>query len=235
MNCHSSFAEGAIAIKGARFDVPILTPREVAVHVDLAPSTLHRWLSTPAAGAPLVHRIEPPTPRSASIPFIAVAEAMVLGVFRRELKLPLREIREAATRLRRELGTEYALASRRLASDGVTVLVDLAADSSAPQWARARDGQLAINEVIARYLRYVTWEKGDDYPVRLKLKSYEAADVIIDPRFAFGQPVFAASKVRVRDVVDAFVAGESMETISHEYGISVEEVEAAIRADRRVV
>ncbi len=214
--------------------MPILTPREVAVHVDLPSSTLHRWLSTPAAGASLVHRIEPPTPRSASIPFIAVAEAMVLRVFRRELRLPMREIREAATRLREELGTEYALASRRLASDGVTILFNLAKDLGDPQWARARDGQLAINDVITRYLRYVTWENNDDYPVRLKLTGYAAADVIIDPRFAFGQPVFATSKVRVRDVVAAFVAGESMETISHEYGISVEEVEAAIRAERRV-
>lgn len=159
---------------------------------------------------------------------------MVLRAFRRELHLPLREIREAATRLRKEFGTEYALASRRLASDGVTVLVDIAKDSAAAQWERARDGQQVINEVITEYLRYVTWEEGDDYPVRLRLTGYRSADVIIDPRFAFGQPVFATSKIRVTDVVDMFVAGESMETISHEYGISVEEVEEAIRADRRV-
>jgi hypothetical protein len=46
-----------------------------------------------------------------------------------------------------------------------------------------------VGEVIGRYLKYVTWRSPDKYPLRLTLKAYQGADVIIDPRFAFGQPV----------------------------------------------
>jgi len=43
---------------------------------------------------------------------------------------------------------------------------------------------LRSREVIEGYLKFVRWGK-DDYPTRLKLKAYQGADVIIDPRFAF--------------------------------------------------
>ena len=94
------------------------------------------------------------------------------------------------------------------------------------------DGQLAIREVIESYLKFVRWGK-DDYPTRLKLKAYQGADVIIDPRFAFGQPVLERQKVRVEDILDAFWAGESPDTIATEFGVKADEVEAVIRSATR--
>jgi len=102
-----------------------------------------------------------------------------------------------------------------------------------PQWTRAVDGQAAINEVIERYLKFVSWSKKDPYPKRLKLKTYRGADVIIDPRFAFGQPVLERQKIRVQDILDAFWAGESSHTVAVEFGVKVDEVEAVIRSATR--
>jgi uncharacterized protein (DUF433 family) len=101
------------------------------------------------------------------------------------------------------------------------------------QWVRAVDGQATINAVIERYLKFVHWPQGDRYPTRLKLKAYQGADVIIDPRFAFGQPVLERSKIRVRDILDAFWAGESPSTVAAEFGVKPDEVEAVIRSATR--
>jgi len=57
--------------------------------------------------------------------------------------------------------------------------------------------------------------------------------MIIDPRFAFGQPVLARDKIRVGDILDAFWAGEGYDRIAHEYGVRPGEVEAAIRSATR--
>lgn len=212
-----------------RFDVPLFTPREAAQHLGVPRSTLRAWLLNETGPGPLVHRVESSQPAGATIPFIAMVEAHVLRALRK-LGLNPREIRDAVTRLRSDLSTEYALASRRIATDGVTILVDMApAFESSPRWERARDGQLAIPKVFEEYLKFVSWSGRDDYADRLKLPRYQGADVIIDPRFSFGQPILQRSKIRVEDIVDAFRAGESSQVIAGEFGVELTEVEAVIR------
>jgi hypothetical protein len=125
-------------------------------------------------------RVDPQTPRSASLPFIGAVEAHMLRGLK-ELGLNPQEIRASVTRLRSITGDEYALATRRVATDGVSLLVDMAASTENPEWERARDGRGAITEVIERYLKFVTWRGSDRYPIRLTLKACEGADVIIDP------------------------------------------------------
>ena len=103
-----------------------------------------------------------------------------------------------------------------------------------PRWERARDGQRVIDEIIGDYLRFVIWPPGgDEYPNRLRLRTYEGADVIIDPRFGFGQPILERSKIKVEDILDAFRSGEGNRVIADEFGIETEEVEAIIRARLR--
>ncbi len=67
----------------------------------------------------------------------------------------------------------------------------------------------------------------------MKLTAYQGADVIIDPHFAFGQPVLERQKIRVEDILDAFWAGEGYLTIAKEFGVKADEVEAVIRSATR--
>jgi uncharacterized protein (DUF433 family) len=179
-----------------------------------------------------VHRLAPESPRAASLPFVAVVEAHMLAGFR-ELGLSPAELRKSVTRIRRELSDEYALATRRVATDGVSLLIDMAESFENPAWERARDGQRVISEVIQRYLKFVRWDPPHIHATRLRLKTYQGADVIIDPRFAFGQPVLEREKIRVGDVLDTFWAGESYRTIASEFGVNPDEVEAVIRSATR--
>jgi uncharacterized protein (DUF433 family) len=215
-----------------RFSVPLFTIDEGARHLGMAASTLRDWTRRMTGSAPLVHRVEPATPRAPSLPFIGIIEAHMLRGFK-ELGLSPRELRTSVARLRKITGDDYALATKRVASDGVDLLVDMAASADSPQWERARDGQGAIGEVIERYLKFVTWRSSDRYPLRLTLQAYQEADVIIDPRFAFGQPILEREKVRVEDILDAFWAGESYLTIAGEFGVSPSAVEAVIRSATR--
>ena len=218
--------------KDIRFGVPLFTIEEAARHLGLARSTLRDWTLREAGPAPMVHRLRPESPRAASLPFVAMVEAHMIRGFR-ELGLTPSELRKSVTRIRRIAGDEYALATRRVATDGVSLLIDLAESFENPRWERARDGQGVISEVIERYLKFVRWDPPDVHATRLKLITYQGADVIIDPRFAFGQPVLARDKVRVGDILGVFRAGESYQKIATEFGVRPGEVEAVIRSATR--
>lgn len=96
-----------------RFRDGLLTPTETASYLEIPQSTLHSWLKGRAAGAPLVHQVEPLRKGQPSVPFIAVAEAHVLRSLR-SLGLRMSEIREAAGAVRDAFATPFGLVSKRI-------------------------------------------------------------------------------------------------------------------------
>ena len=209
-----------------RFDEGLLTPTETSQHLQIPRSTLDTWLHGKAAGAPLVHHIDPVRRGQPSVPFVAVAEAYVLRSLR-DLGLRMTEIREAAAAVRRAFDTPYGLVSKRIATDGVDIFID----HGLGDLRRARDGQTPIHEVVADYLRYLSWDAGDDFPSSLRLRQYpDTVPVVIDPRFGHGLPVVASNRVPVKAVTDLWDAGESIDDIAYEYGMAAEEVEELCRA-----
>ncbi|WP_328914321.1 MULTISPECIES: DUF433 domain-containing protein [unclassified Streptomyces] len=209
-----------------RFRDGLLTQSETSSYLQIPQSTLHDWLNGKAAGAPLVHQVEPVRSRQPSVPFVAVAEAYVLRSLR-EMGLRMSQIREAAEAVRDAFDTPYGLVSRRIATDGVDIFVE----HGLGDLRRARDGQAPIHEVVAQYLRYLAWDAGDDFPSSLQLRQYgETVPVIIDPRFGHGLPVVAANRVPVKAVTDLWEAGESVEDIAYEYDMEPDQVDALCRA-----
>ncbi|MFI6346420.1 DUF433 domain-containing protein [Streptomyces sp. NPDC050560] len=209
-----------------RFTEGLLTQAETSFHLQIPPSTLGDWLNGKAAGAPLVHQVEPVRSGQPSVPFVAVAEAYVLRSLR-TMGLRMREIREAAEAVRDAFGTPYGLVSRRIATDGVDIFVEHGLDDLR----RARDGQAPIREVVDRYLRYLSWEADDDFPSSLQLQQYgDTVPVLLDPRFGHGLPVVAANRVPVKALIDLWEAGESVENIAYEYDMEPDQVDELRRA-----
>ncbi len=205
------------------FHTPLLTARETARHLRMPESTLDNWLAAPAAD-PLVHAVTPERRGWPRVPFVGVVEAYVLRSLR-ELGMPLEDIRKAAALVRAEFDDPYALARRRIATDGVSVFVRLADESLV----QARDQQRAFREVIESHLRHIDWDTAGN-PVRLRLPQYPAAAaVVIDPRFGWGSPVLAESKVKVEDLVALWHAGESIKTVAAEYDMTEAVVEDVLR------
>lgn len=205
------------------YRTPLLTARETARALAMPESTLDAWLAHRGSD-PLVHAVPPEKPGWPRVPFVGIVEALVLRSLR-DLGMTMTEIRRAAEIVRSEFEDPYALAQRRIATDGVGIFVRLADDAVI----HGRDRQAAIGEVIGRHLRYITWD-GSGRPRSLRLPQYPSnAQVVIDPRFAWGAPVLARSRVPVDGIVTSWRTGESMTTIAEEYGLSADAVEDVLR------
>jgi uncharacterized protein (DUF433 family) len=67
----------------------------------------------------------------------------------------------------------------------------------------------------------------------VRLPTYEHAEVVVDPRVAFGLPLLVRGGARVEDLVDRFQAGDSVSEIATDFGVASAEVEDVIRVATR--
>lgn len=211
----------------------IFTLRETAAYLGIPTSTVHWWARPPQGSPPLITCF-PPRGRQATVPFIGFAEAFVLSSFRRA-GVPLQRIRPAVDALSTTIGIEHALASKRLYTDGAEVLYDYAAkheDQELLELVVVRTQQRQFSEVVKGYLKRIHYGS-DGWADYVQLPTYEHADVIVDPKVAFGLPLLAHGGARVEDLVDRFRAGDSVAEIAADFGVQTGEVEDVIRIATR--
>jgi len=168
------------------------------------------------------------------MPFIGFAEAYVLCAFRRA-GVPMQRIRPAARVLAEEIGIEHALASRRLYTDGGEVLYDYAAqrgDQDLVEPTVLRTGQKQFSDLVKDYLRRISYGN-DGWVTQLQLPAYQHARVIVNPRRGFGLPLVVHGGARVEDLVDRFMAGDTVADIADDFGVPEPEVEDVIRVATR--
>jgi len=227
-----SAGENVIRTDDPRLSRAIFTLREAAGYLDVPKSTIHAW-ARPATGEPLI-TVFPRRGAQATVPFIGFAEAYVLAAFRRA-GVPLQRIRPAVDALAQNIGLEHALASKRLYTDGAEVLYDYAAERDEDDLLElvvVRTGQYQFSEVVRDYLKRITYGS-DGWASRVRLPSYQRADVVVDPRVAFGLPLVVHGGARVEDLVDRFVAGDTLADIAFDFDVPPEEVEDVIRVATR--
>ncbi|HEX3614043.1 hypothetical protein [Actinospica sp.] len=229
-----------------RFNAPLYTVAEAARFVGVPTSTFATWGrgytrdrpgGITSVGAPVVTFA--PAPRGqASVPFIGLAEGLVLAAIR-EAGVPLQRIRPALALLQDELGFEHVLASKRLFTDGAEVLYDYAERTGDTPEGRSvrelvvvRHGQRVFAEVVETYLRGVEFDtKG--YARLIRLPRYGTAQIVADPDRGFGQPIFTSGGARLEDVLAMFRSGEPLRVVSEEYGVPLPELEDAVRVALR--
>lgn len=220
---------------------------EAAVYLSVPSSTLTTWAygyeRRRGAGAsvraePVITAARPANRNEPAVPFIGLAEAYALAAFR-SAGVPMQRIRPAIDALSRELGLEHALASRRLYTDGAEVLYDYARHAgdtpegeSARELVVVRNNQRVFSEVVDLYLQRIDFA-ADGYAQLIRLPQYRVAEVTVDPYHSFGRPRFARGGASVDDVIDLFRAGEPVDTVAEEFGLSRDEVEDAIRVVTR--
>jgi uncharacterized protein (DUF433 family) len=230
-----------------RFDVPLYTLAEAAHALDVPATTFATWARgyDRAAGKkqwhgdPIVTSLGGP-PRQASIPFVGLAEGMVLAAVRKS-GVPLQRVRPALAALAADIGVEHALASRRLYTDGAELLYDYAESADVLDESDAdvvrdlvvvRSRQRVFAEVVEHYLERISYGS-DDYASKIRLPAYDYATVVADPERSFGQPIFERSAVPVSNVLDRFWAGEDIDAVSDEFGVPRAEIEDVLRATSR--
>jgi uncharacterized protein (DUF433 family) len=247
---------GGLAMTGAtdrhdhlnRFTDPLYTSAEAGRYLGLPSATLSRW----ANGYRAHHAGRPDTvgaavitslsrrggARGPVIPFVGLAEGYTLAAIRAS-GVPLQRIRPALGQLQREIGVEHALASQRLFTDGAEVLFDYAEhiqDESVASATRelvvVRNGQRVLNDIVKAYLQRIDFA-ADGYAQAIPLPGYTAAELVVDTRRGFGQPVFLRGGARLEDVLALFYAGESLSVAAEEYGVPFDQIEDALRIAAR--
>jgi uncharacterized protein (DUF433 family) len=227
--------------------VPLYTVVEAARVVDVPSTTLARWAKgyvrrppgrAEVAGASVVTFVPPDRQGEPSIPFVGLAEALVLAAVRRS-GVPMQRVWPALLALQRELGVEHALASRKLYTDGAELLFGygesrrhIREGRSALDLVVVRSGQHRFPEVIGAYLRCIEYAD-DGYPRLIHVPAYEHAEVVVDPGRAFGAPVFERGGARVDDVLGRFWAAESLDDLSEEFGVPASQLVDVVRVASR--
>ncbi|WP_415941447.1 DUF433 domain-containing protein [Streptomyces sp. 067-1] len=226
-----------------RFSVPLYTQKEAARYLDMAPRTFGNWARgyrttfpdrPQVVGSPLITYIGSPHSSHPSIPFIGLAEGMFLSALRRA-QVPLQKIRPALELVRRRIGVEHALASRRLYVAGADLLYEIGDDLGGEDKRETRklivlkDGQYVFREVIDGFLTRIGYDDAGDgpgggYARRIDLPGYEVAELSILPDVNFGRPFFTATGTPLYVVTDDLRAGEPVKDVADDYGLPVDQV-----------
>jgi uncharacterized protein (DUF433 family) len=230
-----------------RFVVPLYTVAEAARIVDVPASTLATWAQgyvrrseghADVAGEPIITYVSPDGPGRPSIPFVGLTEALVLAAMRRS-GVPMQRIRPALQKLEQDLKVDYALASHKLYTDGAELLFDYADSRRDSQEGQAalhlvvvRSGQTVFADVIQEYLRGIEYA-ADGYAKLIRVPAYQQAEVVADPTRSFGAPIFERGGSRVDDVLQRFWAGESLDELSSEFGVPLNQLEDVLRVTSR--
>ena len=178
-----------------RFSVPLYTLSEAAQIVDVPPSTLTSWARgyvrrfpnrPDVIGEPVITCLAPKTKREPSLPFVGLAEALVLAAVRRS-GVPMQRVRPALEALQSRIGIAHALASRRLYTDGAELLYDYDEECRAAGSGRepsdlvvVRNNQRVFVEVVIKYPQRIEYGP-DGYASLIRIPAYERAAVVADP------------------------------------------------------
>ena len=225
------------ASSNARFAEPIYTIAEAARFLGVPPSTMATWARgyvRHPAGRPVVRGAavitsEVARPNFPTIPFIGLAEGMVVAAFR-QAGVSLQHIRRAVSVLEQEIRLDHALASARLYTDGAVILYDFAeaSDEQLAGLTEVASRQRVFAPVIEEYLRRIEYA-ADGWAARLISPAIKRPVVAVDPARCFGQPMFVHGAVRVEDVIDRWRAGDPLTDVAEDFGVPAEDVEDVLR------
>jgi uncharacterized protein (DUF433 family) len=211
--------------------LPRYSIAEAAQYVRVPFSTVRAWISGRTAHAS-THNAEPiiqlPS-ASHLLSFQNLVEVHVLGSIRRYHGVPLQRVRKALRYVRRSLAQPHPLITAQFETDGIDLFVrELGSLLNASQ-----DGQVGIKEALQASLRRVEHD-ADGLAARLfpfvrTGTGDEPKSIVVDPRISFGRPVLAKTGIPASTIVSRLKAGESLESIANDYGITCEQVTDAIR------
>lgn len=223
-------------------DIATYTVMDAARFLKLPPSTLRQWIQggvyrTPRQGE---KRAQPVIRPSGHAPvlmsFWNLSEAYVLAGIRRYHHVSLQSVRKALEYVERRLGHDRPLIKQDFLTNGADLFIEkleqFADDPGVKSLVNAsKNGQLAARELIGATLRRVSRDpKGLIKLIHPWVNDLdEPRDVEIDPRRAFGRPVVTGTRVPTEELADRFGAGDSIEAISDDFGLTPGAVQSAIR------
>lgn len=214
-------------------ELPAYTVADAARYLHVPANTLRTWFkgrSFPRqqGGHGASKRLlTPADQQGCRLSFYNVVEAHVLRALRTEHDVALHSVRSALDYAEKELGIEHVLLSRQLLTGQGEVFLERYGSLIS----LSRSGQIAMRRVLELYLRRVEWDDRDIprrlYPFLTDAHA-ESQSVVIDPRVSFGRPIVAGSGIKTSMLVLRVDAGESIEHLAEDYGLTTEKISDAL-------
>lgn len=215
-------------------EVPTYGIPEAAHYLHMPVATLRSWVlgrNYPVEGGQRRFRplITIADPKHKLLSFVNLAEAHVLGAFRRGYHVPLPNIRAALDYASTTFNTEHPLIEQEFETNGVSLFIDhldVLVDASAHgqvvhEFLKAHLGRLhRENEIVTRL-----------FPFTRPDPTASPKSIFIDPTVSFGRPVLAAAGIPTASLMERYSAGESIEHLAMDYGCERLDVEEAIRCE----
>lgn len=220
-------------------DIPVYSVSEAAHYLRLPVATVRAWAlgrqyPTRSGGGDFRPLIDIADPEGRRLSFRNLGELHVLGSIRRVHQVKLPAVRKAIDYLRRRFHSDHPLLEEKMLTDGK----DLFIQQYENLVTISQQGQMAMKEVMAVYLKRVEWDNGG-MPVRLfpftRERFQESPETIsIDPRIRFGKPCIRGTRIPTSIIAERHQAGDSIDLMAEDYGRSPEEIEEAIRYEGRI-
>ncbi len=212
--------------------LPAYEVSEVAQYLGIRYITLYSWLRPVNFQAidgwgkkPIIAR----PPGSKKLSFFNLVEAHVVKALRGMHDVPLAEIRAAIDYAETKLDIDRILIHQDLRTAGGGLFLDRVSELVNI----GRGGQLALKKVLDKFLERIGFAD-DQFPKELFpfVPSSSEKIVKISPFFEFGKPFVSDCHIRTSVIADRFDLGESAHQLAQDYGITEDQVEAAVIYER---
>lgn len=218
-------------------DQPAYSLAEGSRYLKLPTATLRAWAvgrAYPTVQGARHFRplIRPARKQPTQLSFWNLIEAHVLRSFRTDHGVSLKALRQALDFAEKELRVERLLLRKELCAGAGQLFLERYGELIS----LSASGQLAMRRLLEEHLRRVEWDQWK-FPVRLY--PFLSADlpaeerpIAIDPGISFGRPVVARLGISTAVLAERMDAGETIEDLAADYGLSFPEIEQAVLYER---
>ncbi len=212
----------------------IYTLPDAARILDLPPAKLYRWVAGYAA-----HRDDPKrfTVGAFAVEeegwdrhfnFLTLIEVFTVAQLRGHGVTPM-TLRNARDELSDRYETPYPFAMEGLLVSGRKMLKELGEEVYLEL---GTNGQQAFVKFIEPFCFKIEFDAASQLAERF-FPEGEDRMVVVDPRHAFGRPVIAGTNITTEALASLANGGERMEDIADDYGLTLAQIESAIRFEKR--
>ncbi len=214
-------------------DQPWYTCPEAAKATGIPPSTLRAWTlgqgyrrkHDRAFFAPVIARPSSVDPR---LSFTNLIEAHVLRALRTVHEVKLNYIRDAVAIAEEEYGIQRLLISPDLRTSAGQLFLDHY--TGLLELSKAK--QLAMRAVLSQYLERVRFDESqlpvEFHPFARMPRNLNLEIISLSPYVSFGRPLIHRLGITTRAIVLRLEAGEPVEEVELDYGLTPQELEEAI-------
>lgn len=165
--------------------------------------------------------------------FHDLIEVRFLVAFRK-YGLSWQKIRKAAEKARELVQSTHPFCTKAFYTDGSTILTDYAKESGDSELLDLLSDQFEADKIFEPYLHH-EFEYSDSDLIRRWKPTIGNGEVLLDPKYQFGQPLLEDSMIPTRPLFDAHQVEESDKIVANIFGCTLKDVEAAVRFELHLI